>query len=63
VRTADGRCSTAEERGRQLWLGPKVIDGEGVDVVELRTQAILFEVVARLEVLGRRRSMMSSSRR
>jgi hypothetical protein len=41
----------------------EVIDGEGLDVVKLWTQAVLLEVVARLEVLGWRWSSISSSRR
>jgi hypothetical protein len=61
VRAVDGRRSAAEEWRRRLRLGPEVVDGEGVDVVELRTQAVLLEVVVRLEVLGQWRSMMSSS--
>jgi hypothetical protein len=35
----------------------------GNDVVKLWTQVVLLEVVVRLEVLRRRRSMMSSSQR
>jgi hypothetical protein len=62
VRAIDGSHSTAEEWRWQLWLKLEVVDGEGVDVVELRTQAVLLEVVARLEVLGWWWSMMSSSR-
>jgi hypothetical protein len=33
-------------------LGPEVVDGEGVDMVGLWTQAVLLEVLVRLEVLG-----------
>jgi hypothetical protein len=47
------RSSGGERRRR---LGPKVLINEGVDVVELRTRAILLEVVVRPEVLRRRRS-------
>jgi hypothetical protein len=39
------------------WLGPEVIGGEAVDVVKLQTRAVLLEVVARPEVLGRQRLM------
>jgi hypothetical protein len=63
VRVVDGRHSAAGEWRRWLRLESEVIDGEGVDVVELRTQAILLEVVARLDVLGQQRSTMSSLRR
>jgi hypothetical protein len=41
--------------------GLKVVVGEGVDMVELRTQAVLLEVVVRPEVLGWWRSTVSFS--
>jgi hypothetical protein len=45
--------------GRRRWLGLEVVDGEGVDVVELWTRAVLLEVVARPEVLGQQWSMVT----
>jgi hypothetical protein len=63
VRAVDGRRSVAGESRMWLQLGSEVIDSEGVDVVILRTQEVLLEVVAWLEVFGQWRSTMSSSRR
>jgi hypothetical protein len=46
--------------GKQQWqLGLKVGEGKGVDVVKLWTQALLLEVVAKLEVLRQRWSTMT----
>jgi hypothetical protein len=48
--------------GQRRWLGPKVGGDECADVVELRTRAVLLEVVERSEVLGRWWSTVSFSR-
>jgi hypothetical protein len=54
-----GRGAHQRGRGRRRRrLEQQADDGEGVDVVELRTRAVLLDVVARPEVLGRRRSMV-----
>jgi hypothetical protein len=63
VRAIDRRSSTTGEWQQRLRLGLEVVDGEGVDIVKLWTQAIFLEVVARLEVLGRWQSMMTSLRK
>jgi hypothetical protein len=53
------RSSSNEGRQRRRWLGPEVVDGEGVDLVELQTRAVFLEVVVRLEMLGWRWSMVT----
>jgi hypothetical protein len=46
--------------GDRRQCGWKVVDGEGVDVDELRAHAVLLEVVVRTEVHGRQRAMVNS---
>jgi hypothetical protein len=57
------RRRTQTGEGDRQWCGRKVVNGEGVDVDEIRARAILLEGVVGPEVHGHRQATVNSPRK